>query len=239
LTFVSKVLAAHRLEAWHPKNSTFELFPSDGFPTLVRPTCIKWSKADSVAAEGDIIRVAPQKPRHSDRLIRIRRITQACVALALLLRGATDGTPPPSKPVIYTTALGEHAYIYLDDRSKIELNTGSSVLVNYSATARSIILLRGEAWLEVRHGDQRPFRVYSGPSVIEDMGTQFDVFRRGDSTRVTVTDGRIRINSATSDAQTELHAGQQVELSGQSGMVLNRATLSADELSRLPAWREE
>jgi transmembrane sensor len=172
-------------------------------------------------------------------MMRIQRITQACVALALLLRGATDGTPPPSKPVIYTTALGEHAYIYLDDRSKIELNTGSSVLVNYSATARSIILLRGEAWLEVRHGDQRPFRVYSGPSVIEDMGTQFDVFRRGDSTRVTVTDGGIRIYSATGDAQTELHAGQQVEISGQSGRVLNRATLSADELSRLPAWREE
>jgi transmembrane sensor len=183
-------------------------------------------------------------------LVRILRIIQACVALVLLLRGVTDGAPPVSQPIVYTAALGEHAYISLDDKSRMELNSGSSVLVNYSATIRSIILLRGEVLLDVRHGDVRPFRVYSGRSVIEDIGTQFDVFRRGGSTRVTVTDGGIRIYSATGDAsggnglmdvrtaQTELHKGQQVELSEQSGMIVNHATLSADELSRLLAWRE-
>jgi transmembrane sensor len=197
----------------------------------------------------DLIRAAPQKPQHTDMLVRILRIIQACAALVLLLRGMS-GAPPDSNPVIYTTALGEHAYISLDDKSRIELNTGSSVLVNYSATVRSIILLRGELLVEVRHGDVRPFRVYSGPSVIEDIGTQFDVFRSGGATRVTVTDGVIRIYSATGDvsggnrsmevrtAQTELHKGQQVEMSEQSGMIVNHATLSTDELSRLLAWRE-
>jgi transmembrane sensor len=182
---------------------------------------------------------------------RIQRIAQACVALALLLRGVPDGAPPVSKPVIYTTEVGEHSYISLEDKSRIELNTGSSILVNYSATVRSIILLRGEVLLEVGHGDARPFRVYSGSSVIQDIGTRFDVFRTEDGyTRVTVIDGEIGIYPATGNApdgdglmevrpaQAQLFKCQQAALSEQSGRILNTATLSADELSRLLAWRE-
>lgn len=182
---------------------------------------------------------------------RLQRIAQACFALALLLRGVPDGAPPVSKPVVYTTEVGEHSYINLDDKSRIELNTDSSILVNYSATVRSIILLHGEVLLEVGHGDARPFRVYSGPSVIQDIGTRFDVFRTEDGhTRVTVLEGEIGIYPTTGIApdgdglmevrpvQAQLYKGQQVELSEQSGRIPNRATLSADELSRLLAWRE-
>ncbi len=181
---------------------------------------------------------------------RIQRIAQACLALALLLRGVPDGVPPLFKPVIYTTEVGEHSYISLEDKSRIELNTGSSILVNYSATVRSIILLHGEVLLEVGHGDARPFRVYSGPSVIQDVGTRFDVFRADGHTRVTVIDGEIGIYPATGDArdgnglmevrpaQAQLFQGQQVELSEQSGRILNETTLSADELSRMLAWRD-
>jgi transmembrane sensor len=69
-------------------------------------------------------------------------------------------------------------------------------------------------------------------------------------TRVTVFDGEIGIYAATGDApdsnglmevrpaQAQLYPGQQAELSEKSGRILNRATLSADELSRMLAWRE-
>jgi transmembrane sensor len=191
--------------------------------------------------------------------IRSRWIAQAaCVILALLLRGAGIATPPLSIPAVYEAPIGARSYIYLPDNSRIELNSGARILVNYTPTSRSVVLLAGEALFDVAHGDVRPFQVHSALSVIEDIGTQFVVRKVGDATLVTVIEGRIKTYPAKHDAshntldidetgnaslnsgttEIELHKHEQIKLSEGSGATLARTVLSDEDMSRLLAWRE-
>jgi transmembrane sensor len=117
----------------------------------------------------------------------------------------------------------------------------------------------GEALFNVTHDSERPFSVKSGRSVIEDIGTAFDVYKKPHSTLVSVVDGRIKVypglfaasHSGPNDGWTrnraagsnasrsEMHKGQQIELPEDSvGSPHFRSSMSDAELSRLTAWRE-
>jgi ferric-dicitrate binding protein FerR (iron transport regulator) len=194
----------------------------------------------------------------------------ACFALVLLLPG-TVRMPPVSKSetaplaqlnpttIVYSTVLGEHRRIPLPDGSTAELNSDSSIAVTFTSERRWIDLTRGEALFKVAHETDRPFQVRSGRSVIEDIATAFDVYKKPHSTLVSVVDGRIKIypsidaasHSGSNDGGArkrragsralarEFHQGQQIELPDNSDAAPRpHATLSAPDLSRLTAWRE-
>jgi transmembrane sensor len=110
----------------------------------------------------------------------IGRLAQkACYyGLVLLLTGTPGVVQPPDSnapTVVYSTVLGEHKPVTLSDGSKVELNSDSSISVTFSPLARLVELTRGEALFDVNHENTRPFRVKSGRSIIEDIGTAFDV----------------------------------------------------------------
>ncbi|MFL6605206.1 MAG: FecR family protein [Steroidobacteraceae bacterium] len=175
-------------------------------------------------------------------------------------RSAGVALPPASKSAarVYSTALGMHKRLTLPDGSRAHLNSASSISVSISPSSRSIELIAGEALFEVNHESARPFRVKSGRSVIEDIGTAFDVYKKPHSTRVLVVDGRIKISriatgsrSGPNDSRVhegniesnalsaEFHKGQQIELPDDSdGSAYTRSNLLDAELSRLTAWRE-
>jgi transmembrane sensor len=54
-------------------------------------------------------------------------------------------------------------------------------------------LLWGEALFDVRHDVERPFRVISDGVLLEDVGTQFDVYTHRDGVSVSVIDGRVHL----------------------------------------------
>ncbi|MFL6605203.1 MAG: FecR family protein [Steroidobacteraceae bacterium] len=191
-----------------------------------------------------------------------RAVRMACYALLALLPGPAGLLPSPeSNPttLIYSTQLGEHKRVTLSDGSDVDLNSASSISVTFSALARSIELTKGEALFRVTHQSTRPFRVKSGRSLIEDVGTAFDVYKKRHSVLVLVVDGRIKIyrkaptashvgpnadraNSATAGGNTlppEFHRGQQIELPEDSnGSLQVLSNVSNAGLSRLTAWRE-
>lgn len=133
----------------------------------------------------------------------------------------------------YATALGEQRAIELSDGSLVHLNTQSRITVRLDSDARDIRMLRGEALFKVRHDPRRPFRVRADDTVIQAIGTQFEVYRRSDETRVAVIEGRVRISTPGS-APHESAAGEGANISP-VGAIVPQPKL---DTVRVTAWRQ-
>ncbi len=96
----------------------------------------------------------------------------------------------------YTTDSGEQRIFELADGSMIHLNTHSQVNVRLSEQGRDIRLVAGEALFKVARDPGRPFRVYSGDTVIQAVGTEFNVYRRPRGTTVAVIEGLVQVSTA-------------------------------------------
>jgi transmembrane sensor len=139
----------------------------------------------------------------------------------------------------YTTALGEQRTLRLADGSLMQLNTRSRVQVRFSDHSRDIRLLQGEAFFDVQHDASRPFRVQAGDTVVEAVGTQFNVYRAGEQTKVAVIEGRVRIleQEVTPDVPPQpqlIRAGEALSIA--EGRPLLK--LQAEEIAAAIAWRE-
>jgi transmembrane sensor len=153
----------------------------------------------------------------------------------------------------FVTKQGEYRCEKLPEGSEVCLNTASVVRYTFNRNVRNIELLSGEASFVVRN-ERRPFDVLSGGLLVHDLSTSFDVYRKRDSTQVTVIDGRIRIIAPMNQEQRrkfeiaevnnawerapEFHARQQVEFHDETGALRLHPDLSEQRLSDLLAWQK-
>lgn len=119
----------------------------------------------------------------------------ACLGIALWI-GNQWLQQPPVHQQMYTTAVGETRSIALSDGSQVQLNTNSELIVNFSRGERRTQLLRGEAFFEVARQTGRPFIVSAGKAKIRVLGTEFNVERNPNNTRVSVTGGTVAVSEA-------------------------------------------
>jgi ferric-dicitrate binding protein FerR (iron transport regulator) len=107
--------------------------------------------------------------------------------------------------------------VALPDGSTILLNTDGEVryATDFSVESREVIV-KGEAFFDVKPDDLKPFRVRAGNIVATVAGTSFDVKTVGDEVVITVLHGQVRIGDDTHDLG-EVNANQQ--------MVVNTKTL--------------
>jgi transmembrane sensor len=140
----------------------------------------------------------------------------------------------------YETQLGEQRTVRLEDGSLISMNTQSRIEVSYSEQVREVRLLGGEALFSVEHDARRPFRVLSGSTTVQAIGTQFNVYRSETGTRVSVVEGVVKVTTDAAGAapiadanSRRLSAGEQVEIYRDR----LEATRSSDVASTI-AWRE-
>ncbi|MBL8265641.1 FecR family protein [Steroidobacter sp.] len=146
----------------------------------------------------------------------------------------------------YTTRTGEQRTIRLEDGSRVQMNARSRFIVRYSAEARDLELLEGEAVFDVQHDTQRPFRVHTRDAVIQAVGTQFNVYRQASGrTVVSVLEGVVRVtrdaepvvasavSTAESGAPLLVRAGQGADVS-HDGAIEKRE--SAD-IARVMSWQ--
>ncbi len=130
---------------------------------------------------------------------------------------------------IITTAPGTSREIALADGTRIALNGGSRLRIDNS---RSLILMDGEAYLDVAHHADRPFRLQVGSNIIQDVGTSFDVAITPQLTRVSVREGAVAIDPEAENVR--LDAGQEARI-GAGGDIL-RTTVGQDHA--IGSWRE-
>ena len=114
----------------------------------------------------------------------------------------------------YITAVGEQASVALDDGSTITLSTESAIAVDYTGAARSVRLLKGEAWFAVSDDPQRPFTVATERGEVRVTGTQFNVRQTADAAIVSLDQGRVELRSGNDRQQQPLALmpGQQAKL---------------------------
>jgi len=149
---------------------------------------------------------------------------------------------------VYETRIGEQRSVTLVDGSTMQLNTGSKVELAFTYGQREVHLIRGEALFTVKHDANRPFRVFTTDATIEDLGTQFDVYRHAAGTRVAVLAGKVRVSRPTPSEGDPipgqrpsvelLTIRQTVDVSRDGSAPLVVQTLSSEELLRQQAWTE-
>ena len=106
------------------------------------------------------------------------------------------------------TARGQRQTFTLLDGSRLTLNAGSAVDLQFDQHQRLIILRHGELVIQVASDPQRPLRVRSAQGSVQALGTRFLVSQEPDATRVVVLEHSV---------QATLHNGlQHTVLQGQS-----------------------
>ncbi len=203
--------------------------------------------------------VPPEQPaanaisrKHSPRKHRalmVAALAALAVAAALLWRPPDFAAwLPETLPAQYRTTVGEQRTIELPDGSVLHMNTGSAVQVRFTAGERHVRLLEGEAMFRVQPDPTRPFRVYSGYSIIQALGTVFNVERRHGSALVSVLEGAVQIDHdpaftphknaahplASPSPPVRLDAGEQVRVA-RDGTINTPAPANLDQIS---AWRQ-
>jgi transmembrane sensor len=107
----------------------------------------------------------------------------------------------------YSTGIGEQRTVRLADGSTVELNALSTIHVRLSQHERDIDLTEGQALFHVAKDHARPFIVRSGGTTVRAVGTQFDVYKKHESTVVTVLEGRVAVAEMNTIGPTaEQHA---------------------------------
>lgn len=90
------------------------------------------------------------------------------------------------------TSKGAGATIVLADGSRVDLSPDAEIEAEYRPWSRTVTLVRGEAYFDVRHESWRPFRVASGNNEVVVLGTAFNVDRQSEtSTFVEVFRGKV------------------------------------------------
>ena len=146
----------------------------------------------------------------------------------------------------YATSAGEQRSVKLTDGSVLQLNTQSRVQVNFKQSSRDIRLLEGEALFTVAHQAERPFRVHAGDTIVQALGTEFNVRRRNGGTTVSVVEGLVKVSmrvepnallsrsSAPVPAAEKLSAGEQADIAADGAIAKHAKPNIADAI----AWRE-
>jgi len=145
----------------------------------------------------------------------------------------------------YTTRTGEQRTIRLEDGSRVQMNARSRFIVRYSADARDLELVEGEAVFDVEHDPSRPFRVHTDDAVIQALGTQFNVYRQTSGhTVVSVLEGVVQVTHesaaaeihSTSDqsaAHVQVRAGQGADVSPSGSIEKHENT----DVARVMSWQ--
>jgi transmembrane sensor len=165
-----------------------------------------WHGPEIVAVLAGLIPRAEQIVRQSRRPLYNRILGWSALAVIVVVGGGAasgviqlpfDGSRLLANRGVYTTAVGERRDVTLGDNTIVTLNTGSRMTVEYSAGAREVMLIRGEATFQVTPDPARPFIVSAGMRRFEATGTRFNVrVLSPELTELTVTDGQVKVMDA-------------------------------------------
>lgn len=134
----------------------------------------------------------------------------------------------------YSTPIGGLDTVPLKDGSQVILNTDTRIRVDLTDKERLIELDKGEAFFDVAKDSTRPFVVQAGNKRVIAVGTKFSVRRIGNDIRVTVIEGKVRIDRPDAHAAPLLKAGGVAQTADSETLVREGAPTEAEQLL---SWR--
>jgi transmembrane sensor len=148
-----------------------------------------------------------------------RRKTLKALAILMGVGGATwfagEETPLREWSADHRTRVGERLVLMLDDGTRVRMNADTALNIRYTATARTLQLLRGEILVTTAHepvfegASARSFSVDTAEGSARALGTHFQVRRLDGRSVVSVLDGAVEIRPAGDAAAVRLDAGRQ------------------------------
>ena len=167
-----------------------------------------------VASDGQALRAAtPSPPGITDASFRPRPTTvpshrppprsrarrwvalAASVAVVVVMVGLWKQEAPHAPTELHVVAdIGAPRKTTLPDGSRLDLDAGSEVVVQFSSQRRQVELVRGQAYFSVAQDPGKPFEVRAGGAMAQALGTHFSVARRNEGVRVVVTEGRVQVS---------------------------------------------
>lgn len=138
----------------------------------------------------------------------------------LVYTAGTKGTVPLAGNVAYNTLQtpnGGQYELVLPDGTKVWLNSSSTIKypVSFASLKERKVTLQGEAYFEVAHNKEMPFRVVSNKQQVEVLGTHFNINAYTDEPVVetTLLEGSVKVTGEASAAAV-LKPGQQARYHG-------------------------
>jgi len=181
--------------------------------------------------------------------VRSSRFKIALAAAVFLGLGAIwQFSPYGYDPGTYTTGLGEQKTLELSDHSHIVLNARTKLRVRFSADARNVELLEGQAQFSVAKDPARPFKVHAGAKTVVAVGTVFDVEYIDNEVAVAMMEGRVAVLSGAGGGNfsTSTPAGNDepppIELSTGEALQIHAdgatALVPKADIEAATAWRQ-
>jgi transmembrane sensor len=176
---------------------------------------------------------------------------QAIAACLLLVSAIAGGIVwwQLTRTPMYETGAAEQRTVRFPDGSTVQLNARSRIKLRFTAEQRAVDLIEGQALFSVARNPRRAFVVRSDAARVTAVGTQFDVYRKGGGTVVTVIEGQVAIgvdslpeNSGHRQvsAVRELASSPVLVSAGEQAVVTSRAPMHAyrTNLFAATAWTE-
>lgn len=171
---------------------------------IFRETVEVFGRADILMVLSELLPLEQvEKPRSRQRLRRQYSLAVAATMMALVTTLSVLTWQGVSNPVdndqrdmaSYETEIGGRKVVVLSDGSAVTLNTDTLLDIRFDEQLRRLVLIRGEAYFEVAKNPDRPFIVYAGDGQITAVGTAFSVYKRQHVVQVTVTKGKVTVQS--------------------------------------------
>ncbi len=172
------------------------------------------------------------RPRQRRRWLRRTGIGGA-LAACLLVLGLLDWQGLSAD---YHSPTGEHRQVTLADGSSVDLDSGAAIDVQFNDDKRTVILLRGQAFFDVKSQPERPFEVHAESVKVTVTGTAFAVEYAPGTIEVSVARGSVRAADQRHPDRPEqaLKPGQGVRFARQ-GDAVQALQLPVEQIA---AWRQ-
>lgn len=192
-----------------------------------------WSRAQRLVA---VDKTVAQRARLLPSRAIITGIAAVVVAALALGYGAQFVMPKPHERT-FATPLGGREIVNFADGSSIELNTNTVLRTRMTTQERTIWLVKGEAFFQVKHDPAHPFVVYAGHDRVTDLGTEFVMRRDADKLEVALLKGRVRVGEIDrrAEAQSTLLMPGDVATSTANSMFVTQEPLHT--LATKLSWR--
>ena len=198
-------------------------------------TLARLERLNGLALENADKPAAPAWRRRGVILTGTVAASLAAIAVAIKFRPAFSGQVHEE---IFSTSIGQMREVVLADGSVVSLNTNSEIAVHYTAEARNISLLRGEALFDVAKNKSRPFIVTAGDTRVRAVGTSFTVSMLPQKPiKVLVKEGVVELQRSSLPEAIPIRASANIQALAPPGAPIFTVAMPEERLARNLAWQ--
>lgn len=175
------------------------------------------------------------------QIYRIASIIVLVFTFSFILNAYLNTTDEPAQEIVVAmvekaTKKGERLNFRLPDGSVVWLNGNSSIRYpeNFVGKERPVEL-NGEAFFEVAHNPEKPFRVTSSDLVTTALGTSFNINNIGDNkVSIALVTGKVEVKNLADDGRNLLKPGQELVFSSKS----RKTNIGEFDTKNIIGWKE-